>query len=258
MDEPEDQDESLVDAALPVDGESSASDSQADQTAPNPARLQRRLTNRGRELADSKAENERLSARLTALEADKERELSAVQEARIAALPKEDQALVRVDMLERQIAARDAEAAAVAYKEKRAAELVRQANEHYGLEGENAITFDDELDDRNEPAFFASLRAIGSERARHIARSGGATTVTTTKKNDEAPDALAAAAAAGAKAALKELGLEAGRPVSPQPVGGTTGTDEDTSKILLNKRTTPMEKRAQLAEVKQSALSKAR
>lgn len=262
-------------AALSPEASPPATPSGGDEGAPTAdeaKELRDRLAQAGREVKSSRDRAEQaeravgaLTTKVDALEqtlGGVARSLSerdrAEQEARIAALPPDKRADARVQMLEKRLEAlanQQAEAtereSRIAYQQRRSREIVEEANRAFGLDGDAAVTGDEEeLDSRTEEAFAASLRVLARIRQKQIASAGGNEEDTVaTKKTDSSPDEEKIVSRV-----LQELG--AGRPNSPRATGSTAGgvTSEDLHKTLSGYTSrNPQATRGKLKELRERA-----
>lgn len=197
------------------------------------------LAQRGRELADERRRREAaegqvvaLNARLTALESRDAQREQAYQEARLSQLSPTERNAEEIQMLRGEIARltqaqQPQPETTEQYRARRSAELIAQANEIYGLGGENAIRPEHLPQSAwlSEQAFIASLEALGSrvQQATQGAEEGEEPVAGTKGQQNGTPSAEEIT-----QRVLRELGV--GRSNTAHPAGGgkvTAPTDAD-------------------------------
>jgi hypothetical protein len=254
--------------------------------AADPNRERNRLAQEGRQRAALERNNQALQTQL----ATQQQELQLLrqqvggvvglltsqqqveQEARMAALPPGQRTQVELDLVKqellqtRQLLTQQAQAqeqqrqeqlqreAAVVYKTRRMAELVDDANEQYGLEGDLAIRGDEEeLDDAGEVTYKASLRTLALTRRKNGQSQGsGGDGPVATKSSEETPEKMRERIK---QEVLQELGVQ--RPNSPRAAAGADSPEridddlQDTLRSYDNRR--PGLLRQQLRELNERA-----
>lgn len=203
-----------------------------------------RLADLGRERARLRQENEELrnsllqvqQSVLTIQQKQTEDEQTRI-EAYLRTLPPDQQALKRIELVEKRLAAQMArpaspaadaeEQARRAFIAKRKREILDEVNETFGLDVDAALAGDEvELDDSGEQAFKRSAAAIARERirgndvAKQLAKAQ--------KKQDMDPNTIAEQIK---QQVLRDLGV--GAPLSARPAGGSAKVDtEDFNKVF--------------------------
>jgi hypothetical protein len=181
-------------------------------------------------LAAARSEITRLTGRLD--EADRQRALERQQanDARIAQLPpaqRQDEQIKALQEEVRRLSGSPPVGAPpafdpVAYQKQLSEQMIAQYNSAHGLEGDEAITGDeDDLDWRTPETFEVSLGIIAKQRQRSASARGGGDMAA---KKPETVD-LAALTKQVRDQVLQEMG--AGNSNSPRPNGGTGSVSQE-------------------------------
>ena len=220
-----------------------SSDTGGDTSPPDAKRERDTLAQQGRELAAERRRREQAEQQLTTFsqrQAALERQVQgltssmvaqrqAEQETRLASLPPIERAEARAKIAEdkadhaaRLATRRDTSSETPQqYQARRSRELIDEINTTHGLGGDLALTGrEEELDWEDERGFSASARVLARVRQKQIgtARNGDETMA-----QKQAAPSVEDIATQAVEAALRNVGIEVGRPISPRPTGGESG-----------------------------------